>query len=66
MFNLEKPNSNNAIWKWDGNRERPTFTPSMNIVGRCHYHLTAGKLIFYADSIHSLAGQTVDLPDFPY
>jgi hypothetical protein len=31
----------------------------------CHYVLTAGQLNFCADSTHSLAGQTVPLPDLP-
>ena len=31
----------------------------------CHYSLTAGKLVYYADSTHELAGKTVDLPDWP-
>jgi hypothetical protein len=31
----------------------------------CHYFLTAGKLAYCGDSTHALAGQTVDLPDWP-
>ncbi len=33
--------------------------------GICHYNITAGKIVFHADSTHKLAGQTVELPDIP-
>ena len=65
VINVEKPNSVGAKWTWDRNAESPTFSPSINIVGQCHYFIQAGKIIFCADSRHALAGQTVDLPDFP-
>lgn len=32
-------------WLWDGNRESPTITPSIDIKGIWHGWLTAGKLI---------------------
>jgi hypothetical protein len=32
----------------------------------CHYFIRAGKIEFCGDSPHNLAGQTVDLPDWPY
>jgi hypothetical protein len=66
------------IWQFDGNTEKPTFSPSLlrttegykdeevNIPRRvCHLFLTAGKLQFLGDCTHELAGQTVDLPDLP-
>jgi hypothetical protein len=31
-------------WQWDGNREAPTLSPSVNVVGRWHGYLRAGKL----------------------
>jgi hypothetical protein len=31
----------------------------------CHSFVTAGQIQFLADSTHSLAGQTVELPDWP-
>jgi Family of unknown function (DUF6527) len=59
-------------WNFDGNMEAPTFTPSLlnfwtdaGQPNRCHLILTAGKLAFQADSSHTLAGLTVDLPDHP-
>lgn len=31
-------------WQWDGNREAPTLSPSINVIGRWHGWLRAGKL----------------------
>lgn len=31
----------------------------------CHSFVTDGRIQFLGDSTHALAGQTVDLPDFP-
>ena len=64
------------VWAFDGNRESPTFLPSLvntwphgrdasGTLERCHLNLTAGRLMFHPDSTHKLAGQTVDLPDVP-
>jgi len=64
-INVEKPNHFNAVWQFNGNMESPTFTPSVNMVGRCHYTITAGSITFHGDSKHKLAGQTVPLPDIP-
>lgn len=112
----EGPNA----WGWNGDLERPTFTPSvlvhphqtlihpevchhcgrgpdadgdhsctcplsdseclehtLNPIGRsnpanitmtplCHSFVTDGRIQFLTDSTHELAGQTVDLPEWPY
>lgn len=34
---------NRAAWQWDGSRERPTLSPSVNHVGHWHGWLRAGK-----------------------
>lgn len=57
-------------WAFNGSLEKPSFTPSLRCYantrhGGCHLYLTDGKLIYCADCDHALAGQTVDLPDFP-
>lgn len=65
MIATEEPFPNGAKWTWDGNVESPTFNPSINISGRCHYFIRAGQIEFCGDSAHDLAGQTVDLPDIP-
>lgn len=40
--------------------EKPVFT-----CNRCHSFITDGRIQFLADSSHALAGQTVDLPEYP-
>lgn len=55
--------ANGHHWRFNGNQERPTFEPSINIVGRCHYFITDGRIRFCEDSRHELAGKTVDLPN---
>lgn len=53
-------------WTFNGNTERPTFTPSFRISGGagsvCHFVLTDGILNFCSDSSHELAGKSVPLP----
>jgi hypothetical protein len=55
-------NEQGAQWNWDGNKVKPTITPSVNCPGRCHATITNGQITFLADSTHKLAGQTVPLP----
>lgn len=70
------------IWTFDGNYERPTFAPSILCFTEysdtdeklpegqrrtlCHYFIRDGMIEFCTDSPHSLAGQTVELPEWPY
>jgi hypothetical protein len=79
-------------WTWNGDLERPTFTPSVLVrmtkwhgtfeeygkwtrpthnvepgtEATCHSFVTDGRIQFLGDCTHKLAGQTVDLPDWPY
>ncbi len=73
-YAVEQPFRNGAQWTFNGDGDQPTFSPSMNIswgpnsrgdVGRCHYFVTCGRIIYCGDSTHALAGKTVDLPDIP-
>ncbi len=64
-------------WQFDGNLERPTIAPSILVQGVadafgdppdptptiCHSFVRDGRIEFLTDSIHALAGQTVDLPE---
>lgn len=58
-------------WTFNGDMEKPTFSPSMLIrgylgpdnYGTCHSFVRDGKIIYCGDCTHSLKGQTVDLPD---
>ena len=47
---------------------KPTFTPSLRVLGRpgkketlCHLFVTGGKIIYCSDSPHELAGKTVQM-----
>lgn len=58
------------VWGWNGNAERPTFTPSLLVDKdrpdrRCHLFLTDGKIQFLDDCHHSLKEQTVEMVDIP-
>lgn len=64
-IDTKDPNGAGDVWQWNGDAEKPTFTPSINIVGRCHYFIRDGLVEFMMDSNHHLAGNTVPLPDFP-
>lgn len=65
-------------WSYNGNPEKPTFTPSVLVTYNgddagvdgappavCHSYVTDGRVQFLGDCTHALAGQTVDLPEFP-
>lgn len=69
---IRSDNAARPSWKWNGNRERPTFEPSLlvrcaYVDGRptrvCHSFVTDGRIQFLSDCTHDKAGQTVDLPD---
>lgn len=56
-------------WGFNGNLERPTFTPSLlmrkyegDVCSHvCHLYMTDGKLMFLSDSSHALKGKTVEM-----
>lgn len=62
---VHRPNALGMEWTWNGHLTMPTFTPSVHLVGRCHYQLTEGRVTFLDDCAHRLAGQTVELPPIP-
>lgn len=59
-------------WAFDGNLAAPTFSPSVlvryydgdAVRATCHSFVKAGRIEFLSDCTHSLAGTTVDLPDW--
>lgn len=60
------------VWGFNGNVERPTFTPSLLVRWKeddvqkvCHSFITDGRVQFLTDCTHALAGQTVDIPQWP-
>lgn len=65
-------------WGWNGNAERPTFTPSVLVrydgadAGQddappavCHSFVVNGQMQMLGDCTHALAGQTVPIPPWP-
>lgn len=65
-------------WEFNGNEERPTLHPSVLVTyngadagvdgappARCHSFVRKGRIEFLGDCSHALAGQTVDLPEWP-
>lgn len=57
-------------WTWNGNREHPTFQPSLRVRGPmgdppvdtcCHSFIRNGQLQFLNDCTHDLAGLTVPM-----
>lgn len=63
LIAIDEPFPNGAVWSWNNDPERPTVTPSINIVGRCHYFIREGMIEFCGDSQHEFAGQTLPLED---
>lgn len=72
---LREPKGKRPSWTFNGDAEKPTFKPSV-LVNRkgphhaksfatCHSFITDGQIRFLSDSTHDLAGQTVDLPEYP-
>ncbi len=60
-------------WTFNGDEDKPTFTPSIlsrSKVGDelkehvCHIFVTDGKIQYLSDCTHSLAGQTIKVPDW--
>lgn len=61
---VDKPSpSNGCQWSFNGDMEKPTFSPSFLIPGQCHCYITNGRIQFLSDCTHALAGRTVDIPD---
>ena len=61
IVEVEKPNRWGAVWQWDQNAEKPTLSPSINILGRCHMFVRAGQLEYLPDCKHDHAGRVVDM-----
>ena len=62
-------------WGWNGSLDSPTLTPSILVYAhessppfkpqpRCHTFITDGMINFLADCTHTLAGQTIPVPDW--
>jgi hypothetical protein len=49
----------------DYSKRYPDKEPISGKCFRCHSFVTDGRIQFLSDCTHALAGQTVDLPDWP-
>lgn len=64
-------NYNKALWQFNNDMEKPTFSPSVKItIGHhpkpndiCHFFIRDGRIEYCDDCTHSLAGRVVDLPE---
>jgi len=70
VWTKSKHHYNGAKWSFNGDMEKPTFSPSLLVRfpqdGKemvCHSFVRDGKIQFLNDCTHDLAGKTVDLPD---
>jgi hypothetical protein len=58
-----------TTWDITGTDDCPTVSPSVLVRfadgQRCHSFIRQGRIQYLSDCTHPLAGQTVDLPDWP-
>jgi len=59
------------VWGYDGNAEKPTFSPSVLTNGseperRCHIFVKAGMIEYLGDCFHDLKNTTVPLMPLPF
>ena len=62
------------VWKWNGDLDKPTVTPSLHVFypstshkaekTLCHLFITDGNIRFLGDCDHEMKGQTVPIPDW--
>ena len=73
-YNGLKMNGEPLLWEFNGNVEKPSFTPSLRITGVhretgqpscCHLYVTDGAIHFCGDCSHGMSGQTVPMVDMP-
>lgn len=69
---------NGPRWTYNGDTNRPTFSPSILVTTRwsvndpggkdevCHSFVRDGHIQFLGDCTHELAGQTVELSEWPH
>jgi hypothetical protein len=81
MFRCPGCNQNHGVpvdgsrgWSWNGDGDRPTISPSILCTWDwsakpkqvCHSFIRDGRWEFLGDCTHALAGQTVEIPDWPH
>lgn len=71
--NIAGTEGKDILWTWDGNKERPTISPSILVRWYdsqrgpqvCHSFVRDGKWEYLPDSTHALAGQAVPVVPIP-
>lgn len=65
----QPPHPGGPMWHFNGDAERPSFTPSLMVnrgcKDQCHLYVTAGNIEYMADCHHVLANKTVPLQHIP-
>lgn len=51
-----------GVWCYDGKADCPTLSPSLKL-GYCHVAVKSGKLYYFSDCKHQLAGTVVPMRD---
>lgn len=69
VFSVAPIHATGHRWGWNGDKMKPTFTPSMMIYDgegkpECHSVITDGMIAFQTDCSHGMRGQTVPLAPF--
>lgn len=59
--------SSGPSWQWNGDMEKPTFTPSLLVrTGddrQCHLFVRDGMIQYLDDCYHELKGRAVEMED---
>lgn len=69
---LDNSNVVNGVvnkWSWNGDPNKPTFSPSLNVYAnddkqRCHSFVKDGMISFLDDCFHQYKNQTLEIPDW--
>lgn len=62
-----KPPEDNHVWSFNGNFEKPTFSPSINVryapeeKTTCHFFIVDGTIQYCGDCTHQYSGQTIPM-----
>lgn len=66
------PLKNGSKWSFNGDYEKPTISPSINlhacnndgrIVYRCHFYIKNGYIEYCSDCSHNMKNKTIELPE---
>lgn len=68
-FIYTNPKFSSIVWGFNGDSEKPTFTPSLlcnpdKEASRCHSFITNGHIQFLGDCFHDLKNQTIELTEY--